>query len=62
MSSNYRYYGLDVHGSLHAAEWFYATDDEDAIGQISAKHPDSQCEIWQGDRLVATVVPTHRSA
>lgn len=56
-SENYRYYCLDGAGHLHSAEWFHAETDEEAIAQISAKHPDAKCEIWQGQRLVASLSP-----
>ena len=61
-SENYRYYCLDSTGHLHSADWFYAESDEDAIAHIEAKHPDGKCEIWQGNRLVATLAPTRLSA
>ena len=54
-SETYRYYCLDSTGHLHFAEWFHAHDDEEAIAQTKAKHPDSKCEVWHGRRLVATV-------
>jgi len=49
----YRYYCLDWVRHLHRAEWFEAESDEDAIDRIEALHPNEQCEIWQGQRLVA---------
>lgn len=61
-SDNYRYYCLDRAGHLHEAEWFAAANDEDAVEQIEAKHPQSHCEIWQGKRLVASLSPKRRSA
>lgn len=56
-TENYRYYCLDGAGHLHDAAWFYADNDEDAITQIEAKHPDAKCEIWQSKRLVAKLLP-----
>ena len=61
-SQNYRYYCLDGAGNLHDAEWFVAENDEDAIAQIIAKHPDGRCEVWHGTRLVASTAPDRRSA
>jgi hypothetical protein len=61
-SEAYRYYCLDGSGQLHSAEWFEATNDEEAVAQISARHPDSRCEIWRGRRLVATLSPQRASA
>lgn len=52
-SENYRYYSLDGTGRLNGAEWISAASDEDAIAKVKAKHPSSQCELWQGRRLVA---------
>lgn len=54
-SENYRYVCHDAKGQLHVARWFKASSDEDAAAQIASKHPDSRCEIWQGNRLVATL-------
>ncbi len=56
-SENYRYYCLDGAGQLHSAEWFYAESDSAAVAQIEAKHPEDNCEIWQGARLVAKTSP-----
>ena len=56
-SENYRYYCLDGVGRLHDAAWVHSDSDEDAIAQIRARHPDSRCEIWQGKRLVASILP-----
>lgn len=59
---DYRYYCLDGSGHLHEAEWFQAANDKDAIAQISAKHPDSKCEIWRGSRMVASISPVRLQA
>lgn len=58
----YRDYCLDDRGRLHSAEWFEAASDEDAIAQVEARHPDSLCEIWQGQRLVAKLLATRLQA
>ena len=60
-SENYRYYCLDATGNLHQAEWFYADNDEGAVALIEAKHPNSKCEIWHGQRLLATVGSDHKT-
>jgi hypothetical protein len=62
MSQDYRYYCLDRLGSLHITQWITAASDEDAIAQVAARHPDSQCEVWQGKRLVAAFKPQQRQA
>ena len=59
---SYRYYCLDSTGHLHSAEWFEAASDEDAAAQVEALHPDSLCEIWQGNRLVAKLSPRRLQA
>jgi len=59
---NYRYYCLDGQGRLHDAAWFAAESDQDAVEHVTAKHPDSKCEIWQGKRLVAALAPMRRRA
>lgn len=59
---NYRYYCLDAAGCLHEAEWFEAASDEDAVAQISEKHPRAKCEIWHGHRLVAAISPVRLQA
>jgi hypothetical protein len=61
-SENYRYYCLDSMGHLHSAEWFYAENDEDAVAQVEAQHPDATCEIWQDKRLVAKLSPKRLTA
>lgn len=59
---NYRFYCLDGAGQLHDAEWFEAASDQDAIARIKNKHPDSKCEIGQGQRLVAAIAPMRLQA
>jgi hypothetical protein len=61
-SENYRCYCLDSTGRLHEASWFEAEDDADAIAQVTLKHPEAKCEIWQGKRLVASVEPNRLQA
>lgn len=61
-TENYRFYCLDSSGRLHDAAWFHAESDEDAIAQVGSKHPDSKCEIWQGERLVSSLSPERRQA
>lgn len=54
---NYRYYCLDSAGKLHDAHWFNAESDEEALAFVAARHRDGKCEIWEGDRLVASLAP-----
>lgn len=58
----YRYYCLDGSGQLHSAEWFKAESDEAAIAHVESIHPDSLCEIWKNNRLVAKLSAMRRQA
>ena len=55
----HRYYRLSGAGHLAYAEWFEATNDEDAISQVEAKYPRQRSEVWLGTRLVARLSPKH---
>jgi hypothetical protein len=59
---SYRYYCLDEFGELHNAEIFEAASDDEAIAKVEAEHPEANCEIWQGRRLVGSVSPKLRRA
>jgi hypothetical protein len=56
-SSRYRCYRPDSPRELRGAEWLDAQSDEQGIAKVSARHPDSKCEIWHGTRLVAAISP-----
>jgi hypothetical protein len=58
----YRYFCLDDAGRFHSAEWFEAVNDQDAVTQLEAKHPESRREIWLRGRLVAKLSATHLPA
>jgi len=52
----YRLYYLDDAGRIGLAEWFEATDDDDAVEQAQhLKNGARKCEVWRGDCLVATL-------
>ncbi len=52
----YRLYCLDGDGRIGFADWIQAADDQDAIRQAhQLKHRALKCEIWQEQRLVATL-------
>jgi hypothetical protein len=54
--SDYRLYCQDGTGTISLAEWIKAQDDEDAIQQArSHKSAVRKCEVWQGNRLVASL-------
>ena len=53
----YRLYCLDGAGKIGLAEWIEAADEADAIRQAHEMKPDAlKCELWLGERLVATIV------
>lgn len=53
---HYRLYCLDETGRIGLAEWIEAADDADAIRQAHDLNERAlKCEIWQGQRLVATI-------
>ena len=59
----YRLYCLDGAGRIDFADWIEAQDDADAIAQArELKKGALMCEVWQGDRLVASLGPRRQSA
>lgn len=52
-SSNYRVYCHDRSAKIVNAEWVDASSDEEAIAAVRARYSHFQCEIWDGNRLVA---------
>jgi hypothetical protein len=53
---SYRVYCLDGKGNIGLAEWIEANDDSDAIEKARGlKRAALQCEVWQGQRLVASL-------
>ena len=54
--SDYRLYCLDGSGNIGFADWIRAADDRDAVAQARLlKRAARKCEVWQGNRLVATL-------
>ena len=54
--ADYKLYCLDGARRIqHAAEVIRATGDEDAVAQAKALDMPSACELWHGNRLVATI-------
>lgn len=51
----YRLYCLDGAGKVASAEWIEADDDSAAIDAAEKLHAGRKCELWQNDRLVATI-------
>jgi hypothetical protein len=58
--ASYRLYCLDGAGRISLADWIEADSDEDAIVKAGAiKNGAQKCEIWQLNRLVATINGGH---
>jgi hypothetical protein len=55
MSTNYRVYRLDRANHVVEVDWIAADSDDEAIAAARAMESSRMCEIWQGERLVATV-------
>lgn len=53
--AGYRLYCLDGVNRVASAEWIEADDDEAAIEVARTRYDGSECEVWQGSRLVARV-------
>lgn len=51
--TGYRLYGLDGVHKVASGDWIDADSDEDAIEAAKKTYRGSECEIWQGTRLVA---------
>ena len=52
---NYRLYQLDGAGSITAAEWLEAADDDEACRKARAQYPSGRYELWERYRLVERV-------
>ena len=56
---DYKFYRLEGGGKFAVGEWMLdAKSDDEAIALVRAKKLDGHCEIWFGNRLVATI-PAH---
>ena len=55
--TDYRLYCLDGVGKIGTGEWIEATGDAEAIKLVRAKKLSLRCELWDHDRLVATIEP-----
>jgi hypothetical protein len=54
-SPDYRLYCLGGDGKITAADWIDAESDEAAIAVAREMKKSVDCEIWNGNRLVARV-------
>jgi hypothetical protein len=55
--ADYRLYCLDGVGRIGSGEWIEATGDAEAIMLVQAKKLSVRCELWDHNRLVATIEP-----
>jgi hypothetical protein len=54
----YRLYCLSqITGCMRPAEWIEAGSDEEAIAEARSRKKTEKCELWQGQRMVATLDP-----
>ena len=58
----YRIYCFDGQQRVVTADWLKAASDEEAIALAHKQGFGSQCEIWDGDRLVAQLEGERRLA
>jgi hypothetical protein len=49
----YRVYCIGEPGEIIASHWVTAKSDEEAVAAVREEHPNSRCELWLGERLVA---------
>jgi hypothetical protein len=57
----YRLYCLNESGGIMKAEEIHAGNDAEAISLAHAAKKPVSCELWDRDRLVATVPPHRKS-
>jgi hypothetical protein len=58
----YRVYCFDTERKLVTADFIKAANDDDAIAKAHESGFGSQCEIWDGRRLVAELEGERRKA
>ena len=58
----YRVYCYDATDKVVTADWLDAASDEEAIARVEAMGFGTKCEIWEGNRLVATLEAERRQA
>lgn len=56
--ADYRLYCLDGVGQIGSGEWIDASSDEEAVAIARGKKLALKCELWDRNRLVATI-PAH---
>jgi len=58
---DYRLYCLDGVGKIGTGEWLDAKNDDEAIVIARLKRLHTKCELWEQNRLVATIPGTQPS-
>ena len=58
--AGYRLYTMDGAGRITSADWIDAPTDADAVAAARAMKPSTKCELWNQDRLVATIPPSRK--
>jgi hypothetical protein len=53
--SVYKLYCYDGAGNIWVADWIEAASDEEAVAAARLMKAAVKCEVWQQDRLVATL-------
>jgi hypothetical protein len=53
----YRLYCMDGDGRIATADWIEASSDDEAIVLARSKKLSVACELWDRDRLVASLSP-----
>lgn len=56
--TDYRVYRFDGGSQVEMAEWFQASDDDDAIQRTRRLGSQAaMCELWRGNRLIMSFGP-----
>ena len=62
LMKTYRVYCYDATNRVVTADSLDAASDEEAIARVEAMGFGTKCEIWEGNRLVATLEAERRQA
>jgi hypothetical protein len=62
LQKTYRVYCFDGIKGMVTADWIKAATDEEAVAKAEAKGFASQCEVWEGRRLIAELTPSRQQA
>ena len=55
--SEYRVYCFDHRGKISTSHEFLAADDSEALARTRAMKLETECELWNRDRLIAKIPP-----